>query len=55
VDDYQPSNITWAHVAPLEMRAKKRERYEAMSERALRDLDAWRVRMLERSESSDST
>jgi methylenetetrahydrofolate--tRNA-(uracil-5-)-methyltransferase len=39
--DYQPSNITWAHVAPLVMRAKKRERYEAMAERALRDLAAW--------------
>lgn len=42
VKDYQPSNITWAHVAPLEARMKKRDRYEAMAERALRDLDAWR-------------
>jgi methylenetetrahydrofolate--tRNA-(uracil-5-)-methyltransferase len=41
VPDYQPSNITWAHVAPLPMRAKKRERYEAMAERALRDLAVW--------------
>ncbi len=41
VPDYQPSNITWAHVSPLPMRAKKKERYEAMAERALRDLDAW--------------
>jgi methylenetetrahydrofolate--tRNA-(uracil-5-)-methyltransferase len=41
-DDYQPSNITWAHVAPLEIRMKKRDRYEAMAERALRDLDGWR-------------
>jgi methylenetetrahydrofolate--tRNA-(uracil-5-)-methyltransferase len=43
VPDYQPSNITWAHVAPLPMRAKKRERYEAMAERALRDLAAWQA------------
>ena len=40
-DDYQPSNITWAHVAPLAVRARKRERYEKMAERALLDLDAW--------------
>ncbi len=40
--DYQPSNITWAHVAPLDVRKKKKDRYEAMAERALRDLDAWR-------------
>jgi len=39
--DYQPSNITWAHVAPLPMRAKKHDRYEAMAKRALADLDAW--------------
>ncbi len=39
---YQPSNITWAHLPPLpNSRLKKRDRYEAMSERALRDLDAW--------------
>ena len=40
-DDYQPSNVTWAHVAPLEIRKKKRDRYEAMAERALADFDAW--------------
>ena len=41
---YQPSNITWAHLPPLEgtnRRLKKRARYEAMAERALRDLGAW--------------
>ena len=41
---YQPSNITWAHLPPLEggqRRLKKRARYEAMSERALRDLESW--------------
>jgi methylenetetrahydrofolate--tRNA-(uracil-5-)-methyltransferase len=41
-DDYQPSNVTWAHVAPLALRKKKRERYEAMAERALRDFDGWK-------------
>jgi len=41
-DDYQPSNITWAHFPPFtDRRLKKRDRYEAMAERALRDLDAW--------------
>jgi methylenetetrahydrofolate--tRNA-(uracil-5-)-methyltransferase len=42
---YQPSNITWAHIPPLEgssKRLKKRDRYEAMAARALRDLEAWR-------------
>jgi methylenetetrahydrofolate--tRNA-(uracil-5-)-methyltransferase len=42
---YQPSNITWAHMPPLEgasKRLKKRDRYEAMAARALRDLEAWR-------------
>jgi methylenetetrahydrofolate--tRNA-(uracil-5-)-methyltransferase len=42
---YQPSNITWAHLPPLEgqaRRLKKRERYEAMAARALADLEGWR-------------
>jgi len=41
---YQPSNITWTHVPPLEgaqRRLKKRARYEVMAERALRDLEGW--------------
>jgi methylenetetrahydrofolate--tRNA-(uracil-5-)-methyltransferase len=44
VPDYQPSNITWAHIEPLVVdgkRLKKRERYEAAAQRALRDLHAW--------------
>ena len=41
-DDYQPSNITFSHLAPHEgPRLKKRAKYEAMAERALRDLDAF--------------
>jgi methylenetetrahydrofolate--tRNA-(uracil-5-)-methyltransferase len=40
--DYQPSNITFSHVPPIEgSRLKKRERYEALATRALEDLDAW--------------
>ena len=42
---YQPSNITWAHMPPLEQagkkKLKKRARYEAMAERALVDLAGW--------------
>lgn len=42
VDNYQPSNITWAHVAPLEKRPKKKlDRYQAMADRALLDLASW--------------
>jgi methylenetetrahydrofolate--tRNA-(uracil-5-)-methyltransferase len=43
---YQPSNITWAHFPPLAAHArrhKKRERYEAMAQRALMDLESWLV------------
>lgn len=43
VADYQPSNITFAHLPPLEgSRLKKRARYEALAARSLRDLDAWK-------------
>ena len=44
---FQPSNITWAHFPPLEANArqlKKRERYEAMAQRALLDLENWVLR-----------
>ncbi|HEX7453473.1 MAG TPA: methylenetetrahydrofolate--tRNA-(uracil(54)-C(5))-methyltransferase (FADH(2)-oxidizing) TrmFO [Polyangiaceae bacterium] len=40
--DYQPSNITFSHIAPWQgTRLKKREKYEAMAQRALGDLAAW--------------
>ena len=40
--DYQPSNITFSHIAPWEgSRLKKREKYEAMAQRALGDLASW--------------
>ncbi len=41
---YQPSNMTWAHVPPLDQpgrKLKKRARYEKMAERALADLAPW--------------
>jgi methylenetetrahydrofolate--tRNA-(uracil-5-)-methyltransferase len=41
---YQPSNITWAHLPPLEgkdRRLKKRARYEAMASRALAALESF--------------
>ncbi len=42
-DDYQPSNITFSHIAPWDgRRLKKRDKYEAMAERALRDLESFR-------------
>jgi methylenetetrahydrofolate--tRNA-(uracil-5-)-methyltransferase len=42
---YQPSNITFSHIPPFEnRRLKKRERYTALAERALHDVDAWIAR-----------
>ena len=44
VDNYQPSNITWAHVAPLSedrRKVKKRDRGERMGARGVADFDAW--------------
>ena len=41
-DDYQPSNITFAHFPAWEgARLKKRAKYEAMAERSLKELDAF--------------
>jgi methylenetetrahydrofolate--tRNA-(uracil-5-)-methyltransferase len=40
--NFQPSNITWACIPALEnRRLKKRDRYAAMAERALADLEGW--------------
>lgn len=42
VDDYQPSNITFALLPPwTETRLQKRARYEKIAERALNDLGTW--------------
>lgn len=44
-DDFQPSNVTWALFPPAAgPRLRKRERYEAMAERALADLGPWVLR-----------
>lgn len=41
-DRFQPSNITWACIPPpSDPKLRKRERYQAMADRALADLDAW--------------
>jgi methylenetetrahydrofolate--tRNA-(uracil-5-)-methyltransferase len=41
-DPYQPSNVTWAWLPPHEnRRLKKRDRYQALAERALAALDGW--------------
>ncbi|HEU4405834.1 MAG TPA: methylenetetrahydrofolate--tRNA-(uracil(54)-C(5))-methyltransferase (FADH(2)-oxidizing) TrmFO [Polyangiaceae bacterium] len=41
-ENFQPSNVTWAMFPPLaDARLRKRERYEAMAERALADLGPW--------------
>ena len=41
-DGFQPSNLTWACMPPHEnRRLKKRDRYQALAERALVDFDAW--------------
>ncbi len=47
---YQPSNITWAHVPPLEdakqRKLAKRAKYEEMAARALEALEPWKAAAL---------
>jgi methylenetetrahydrofolate--tRNA-(uracil-5-)-methyltransferase len=51
-DDFQPSNVTWALVAPYEppqgapRRPAKREKYELMATRALAAIDTWLAQVL---------
>ncbi len=41
-DRFQPSNITWACIPPpADPKLRKRERYQAMADRALGDLETW--------------
>jgi len=41
-DDFQPSNVMWSMVPPMQgRRMNKRMRRDAQSERALQDLEAW--------------
>lgn len=45
-DDYQPSNITFSHLPPWEgKRLGKRERYQAIAERAIAALESWSGRI----------
>jgi len=45
--DYQPSNITFSHIAPWDgPRLKKREKYEAMAARALADLEGFKAQVV---------
>ncbi|MGA2449024.1 MAG: methylenetetrahydrofolate--tRNA-(uracil(54)-C(5))-methyltransferase (FADH(2)-oxidizing) TrmFO [Polyangiaceae bacterium] len=41
-DDFQPSNVTWSWLPPCaDRRLRKRDRVQALAERALEDLAAW--------------
>src|SRR5690606_33772086 len=43
-EDYQPSNITFSHIEPWDgARLKKRMKYQAMAERALKDLEPFQA------------
>ena len=47
-DDFQPSNVMWSMVPPIEgRRMKKRARRDAQSLRALQDLGDWLTRVVE--------
>ena len=47
-DDFQPSNVMWSMVPPMEeRRMKKRARRDAQSVRALQDLGAWLTSVVE--------
>jgi methylenetetrahydrofolate--tRNA-(uracil-5-)-methyltransferase len=47
-DDFQPSNVMWSMVTPIEgRRLNKRARRDSQSEMALQDLGAWLVDMVE--------
>jgi len=47
-DDFQPSNVMWSMVRPIEgRRLNKRARRDAQSETALQDLGAWLATMVE--------
>jgi methylenetetrahydrofolate--tRNA-(uracil-5-)-methyltransferase len=41
VENFQPSNVTWAWLPPLDRRTPKRDRHEALARRALSDLAQW--------------
>ncbi len=40
-NDFQPSNVTWAHVAPIQGKMSKAAKKAALAQRAMKDLEAW--------------
>ena len=55
-DDFQPSNVMWSMVPPLEgRRLPKRARRDAQSKRALQDLGSWLVDVVESSYAVDGS
>ena len=55
-DDFQPSNVMWSMVPPIEgRRLPKRARRDAQSERALQDLGAWLVDVVESDDAVDGS
>ena len=44
-DRFQPSNIVFSMFPPIDVRLKKRERYEKLAQRALADLPPWLERI----------
>ncbi|TNF63422.1 MAG: methylenetetrahydrofolate--tRNA-(uracil(54)-C(5))-methyltransferase (FADH(2)-oxidizing) TrmFO [Deltaproteobacteria bacterium] len=55
-DDFQPSNVMWSMVPPIEgRRLNKRARRDAQSERALQDLGAWLHAVVESSDERDGS
>lgn len=54
--DFQPSNVMWSMVPPLEgRRLPKRARRHAQSERALQDLGSWLADVVESSDAVDGS
>ena len=55
-DDFQPSNVMWSMVPPIEgRRLPKRARRDAQSERALQDLGAWLTDVVESGDAVDGS
>jgi methylenetetrahydrofolate--tRNA-(uracil-5-)-methyltransferase len=55
-DDFQPSNVMWSMVPPIEgRRLNKRARRDAQSERALQDLGAWLHGVVESNDERDGS
>jgi methylenetetrahydrofolate--tRNA-(uracil-5-)-methyltransferase len=55
-DDFQPSNVMWSMVPPIEgRRLNKRGRRDAQSERALQDLGAWLADMVDSNDERDGS